>query len=128
MGDLLRLQSPALGTGGLQFKSGCPDHSIIIHRADRNLFEIRIYIPIVRRTTGQETFLATAVFVLGIAVPAIHWSVFSGFERNFALLFTIRTDGFMHLSRTSVVSSILKTHVLFLLDIHDINVFTDIDR
>lgn len=53
--------------------------------------------------------------MLGKTFPAIHRTIFSGFERNFALFFAVRTDGFMHLSRTSVVSSILKIHVLSLL-------------
>jgi hypothetical protein len=57
--------------------------------------------------------LTTAVFVLGKAVPAIHWTVFSGLERNFTLFFAIRTDCFMHLSWTSIISSILKTHFYF---------------
>jgi hypothetical protein len=52
--------------------------------------------------------------MLGITVPAIHRTVLSGFERNFTLLFAVRADGFMHLSRTSVVSSFLEIHVLFL--------------
>ncbi len=60
----------------------------------------------------ENTFLTTAVFVLGKTIPAIHRTVFSGLERNFTLLFAVRTDRFMHLSRTSVVSSILKSHVI----------------
>ena len=65
-----------------------------------------------RRLSARKNLLATAVFVLGKTVPAIHWTVFSGFERNFTLLFAVRTDSFMHLSRTPVVSSILKSHVI----------------
>lgn len=62
----------------------------------------------------RDIFLTTAIFVLGKTVPAIHWTVFSGLKRNFALLFAVRTDCFMHLSRTPVVFSILESHVLFL--------------
>ena len=69
-------------------------------------------------------FLTTAIFVLGKTVLAIHRTIFPGFERDFALLFAVRTDGLMHLSWTSIVSSILKSHSFFLLDI---DVFADID-
>jgi hypothetical protein len=72
----------------------------------------------------NHLFLATALFVLGKTIPAIHWTIFPGFERDFALLFAVGTDGLMHLSRTSVVLSILKSHFLFL---HDIDIFRDID-
>jgi hypothetical protein len=72
----------------------------------------------------RSIFLSTAIFMLGKAVPAIHRTIFPGFKRNFALLFTVCTDGLMHLSRTSVISSILKSHDLFL---HVIDIFTDID-
>jgi hypothetical protein len=56
--------------------------------------------------------LATSGFVLGITVPAIHGTIISGFERNFALLFAIRTNSLMHFPRTSVIASILKTHTI----------------
>jgi|WetSurSiteA1Bulk_404760.scaffolds.fasta_scaffold05146_5 hypothetical protein len=72
----------------------------------------------------RNIFLTTAIFVLGKTVLAIHGTIFPGFKRDFAFLFAVRTDGLMHLSRTSIVSSILKSHGLFLLDI---DVSTDID-
>jgi len=61
-----------------------------------------------------------AIFVLGITVPAIHRTVFPRPERDFALLLAIRTDSLMHLSRTSIVSSIFKRHI-------DSPVFIDTD-
>jgi hypothetical protein len=71
----------------------------------------------------RNLLLTTAIFMLGITVLAIYRTIFPGFERNFTLLFTVRTNSLKHLSRTSVVLSILKRHSLFL---HDIDVFVDI--
>ena len=66
------------------------------------------------RTSSRpgNIFLTTAIFVLGKAVPAIHRTVFSGFEGNFAFLFAIGTDSLVHLSGSSVKSSILKSHII----------------
>jgi hypothetical protein len=61
---------------------------------------------------AKTLILATAIFVLGKTVPAIHRAIFSWFERNFAFLFTIGADSLMHLSGTSIVSSILKSHII----------------
>ena len=69
-------------------------------------------------------FLTAAIFVLGKTVPAIHWTILPGFKRDFALFFAVGTDGLMHLSRTSAILSVLKSHFLFL---HDIDIFADID-
>jgi len=80
--------------------------------------------PIVGRPRPGNILLATAViFVLGKTVPAIHGTVFSGLERNFALLFAVRADSLMHLSRPPVVSSVLKRHILLL---HKVDFFADI--
>jgi hypothetical protein len=72
---------------------------------------------------AETPLLAAAIFVLGKTLPAIHWTVFPGFERDFALFFAVGADGLMHLSRTSIVLSILKSHLV----LHDIDIFSDID-
>jgi hypothetical protein len=69
-------------------------------------------------------FLASAFFVLGKTIPAIHGAIVPGFKRNFAFLFAVGTDSLKHLSRTSIELSILKSHFLFL---HDTDIFRDID-
>jgi hypothetical protein len=61
-----------------------------------------------------ELFLTAAIFVLGKTILAIHRTIFSWFERDFALLFAIGTDRLMHFSGTSIVSSILKSHIILL--------------
>ena len=68
--------------------------------------------PAQRISKSRSPLLTTTILVFGKTVPAIHRTIFPGFERDFALLFAIGTDGLMHLSRTSIVSSILKSHAI----------------
>jgi hypothetical protein len=43
--------------------------------------------------------------VLLVALFAVHWSALGRLERDLALLATIRTDGFVHLSGAAVVTA-----------------------
>jgi hypothetical protein len=86
----------------------------LYQEASRSHLIFKIF-PNIRRGAagkGPYTFLTTAFFVLGETVPAIHWTIFPGLERDFAFLFAVCTHGLMHLSWTSVVASILKTHII----------------
>ena len=61
-----------------------------------------------RRKT--RALLTAAILVLWKTISAINRTIFSGFKGNFTLFFAVRTDSFVHLSRTSVISSVLKSH------------------